>query len=65
MKVTDNTKSIIGNYNFEIGMKIEQYKMKGVVKHIFPDKKTLVIYFEESNETIEFDFDEFPECRVK
>ncbi len=46
---------------FKIGQELEQYGMTGVVRHIFEDTKKIVLYFKESDEEIEFDFDEFKE----
>ena len=44
---------------FKIDQEIEQYNMIGVVRYIFEDTKKVVLYFEKTDEEIEFDFDEF------
>ncbi len=47
--------------NIEIGQKVNVYNMEGIVKYIFSDLKKIVLYFKETKEEIEFDFDEFGE----
>lgn len=44
---------------FEIGQKINVYGMEGEVVYVFEYTEKVVLYFEETGEEIEFDFDEF------
>ena len=44
---------------FEMGQEVENYNMVGVVVDIDEDNEKVSLYFKESNETIQFDWDEF------
>lgn len=44
---------------YNLGDELIQYNMVGVITHIDYEKEKLVLYFEESDESIQFDFDEF------
>lgn len=43
---------------FKIGQEVNQY---GIVVEVFDYTKKVVLHFEETDEDIEFDFDEFEE----
>ena len=46
-------------YDFDIGDELTQYNMIGVITHLDYENEKLVLYFEETDESIQFDFDEF------
>lgn len=46
---------------FKIGQEVNQYGMTGIVVEVFDYTKKVVLHFEETDEDIEFDFDELEE----
>jgi len=47
---------------FYINQEISIYNMVGTVKHIFNDTKKIVLFFNETKEEIQFDFEELEGC---